>query len=502
MMSRQDPVQNRLFGAPRDLGCMVPTDHLLRKISEVIDFDFVYDEVEHLYSDVGRPSVPPPVLMKLMVILFLYDVRSERELMETIPYRIDWLWFLGYDLGAEIPDHSVLSKARSRWGVDLFLTLFELVVTKCVGAGLVDGKKLLCDSSLVDANASINSLFRKDQVEAIAKEQINKLDDADHNAEPSGETVEQPKKKSTSRRVSRTDPDAVGAKRGLEKTRPRYQTHRGIDNEHGVITATTVGPSDENEANRFFELLEQHESLTGEKVTTGVADKKYGTVSNLLGCLDSGITAYIRPAGDVRRSDRKGMFHSCEFVYSIEKDEYTCPAGQILTRAQYRKDRDAFRYVAPAEACQSCAVRAHCTKAKVRPRDITRHVRQNELDEMKQIVRSPEGREALIRRHYLLEGSFGQATRFGIKRARWRGLQHVQIQDYLIATIQNLLILIRKGLKSPNLPRNTASQELLSPLKYAWNHRRQLSRRFANFIHKHRYAAKSQNNTAPALVAA
>jgi transposase len=334
MMSRQDPIQNRLFGAPRDLGCMVPADHLLRKISEVIDFDFVYDEVEHLYSDVGRPSVPPPVLMKLMVILFLYDVRSERELMDTIPYRVDWLWFLGYDLGAKVPDHSVLSKARARWGVDLFLTVFELVVTKCVGAGLVDGKRLLCDSSLVDANASINSLF---QVEAIAKAQLDKLDETEQSTEPPAEEAEEPEepredsKRPSSRRVSRTDPDAVGVKRGFQKTRPRYQTHRGIDNEHGVITATTVGPSDENEASRFFELVEQHESLTGEKVTTGVADKKYGTVNHLLGCLDSGITAYIRPAGDVRRSDRKGMFHSCEFVYSIEKDEYTCPAGQTLT---------------------------------------------------------------------------------------------------------------------------------------------------------------------------
>ena len=95
---------------------------------------------------------PPPVILKLMILLTFYNVRSERELMDTLPERLDWLWFLGYDLDSEVPHHSVLSKARRRWGAGLFQTFFERIVLQCVEAGLVEGKKLFVDASLVDGH--------------------------------------------------------------------------------------------------------------------------------------------------------------------------------------------------------------------------------------------------------------------------------------------------------------------------------------------------------------
>ena len=110
------------------------------------------------YGYNGNVSVAPPLIVKLMLLLVLYNVRSERELMATLPERLDWLWFLGLDLDSEIPDHSVLSKARKRWGVELFQSFFERIVWQCVEAGLVDGSKLFCDSSLVQADASCNSI--------------------------------------------------------------------------------------------------------------------------------------------------------------------------------------------------------------------------------------------------------------------------------------------------------------------------------------------------------
>lgn len=97
--------------------------------------------------------------MKLMLLLVFYNVRSERELMDTLPERIDWLWFLGYDFDSEIPNHSVLSKARKKWGVVVFQSFFERIVRQYVEAGLVDGRKIFVDSSLVDANASNNSVL-------------------------------------------------------------------------------------------------------------------------------------------------------------------------------------------------------------------------------------------------------------------------------------------------------------------------------------------------------
>ncbi|MGH7793208.1 MAG: transposase, partial [Thermodesulfobacteriota bacterium] len=110
------------------------------------------------YGYNGNESIPPPVILKLMLLLVLYNVRSERELIETIEERLDWVWFLDFDLDTEIPDHSVLSKARKRWGEEAFRSFYERVLWQCVESGLVDGSKIFVDSSLIEADASNNSV--------------------------------------------------------------------------------------------------------------------------------------------------------------------------------------------------------------------------------------------------------------------------------------------------------------------------------------------------------
>lgn len=124
MLGYQPPSQDKLFYTGLSLEKRVRKNHPLRQIDEVIDFGLIYGEVKDKYGRNGNVSVPPPVILKLMLLLVLYNVRSERELMETLPERLDWLWFLGYDLDAEMPNHSVLSKARKRWGVEAFRGFF------------------------------------------------------------------------------------------------------------------------------------------------------------------------------------------------------------------------------------------------------------------------------------------------------------------------------------------------------------------------------------------
>jgi transposase len=128
MMGYQPPPRENLFYMNIYLETRVRQNHPLRKIQELIDFDFIYNEVKDTYGVNGNVSVPPPVILKLMLLFILYNVRSERELMETIPERLDWLWFLGYTLDSSMPDHSILSKARKRWGQDAFKRFFERIV--------------------------------------------------------------------------------------------------------------------------------------------------------------------------------------------------------------------------------------------------------------------------------------------------------------------------------------------------------------------------------------
>lgn len=142
-----------------DLEARVRANHPLRRVNELVDFSFAREQVVHLYGQNGNPSIDPVVTLKLMFLLFFYDIPSERELLDMVPERLDFLWFLGYGLDEKVPDHSVPSKARSRWGPALFGRLFLQVVAQCVQAGLVDGKKLHVDSSLVRANAAKDSVL-------------------------------------------------------------------------------------------------------------------------------------------------------------------------------------------------------------------------------------------------------------------------------------------------------------------------------------------------------
>ena len=121
MMGRKPKVQNKLFYTAVNLEQRVRKDHILRKIKRYIDFDFIYNEVKDTYGINGNESVAPPIILKMMLLLIFYNVRSERELALTIPERLDWLWFLDYDIDDDIPNHSVLSKARARWGVEVWI---------------------------------------------------------------------------------------------------------------------------------------------------------------------------------------------------------------------------------------------------------------------------------------------------------------------------------------------------------------------------------------------
>ena len=145
--------QPALFSYHIDLEARLGADHLLRKVSATLDLAFVIPTVRHRYGRSGNVSLDPRVIIKLLLLLFLYDIPSERELMEQVRARLDFLWFLGFDLDTDIPDHSVLSKARARWGTPVFEQLFVQTVNQCVQAGLVNGRLLHVDSTMVKANA-------------------------------------------------------------------------------------------------------------------------------------------------------------------------------------------------------------------------------------------------------------------------------------------------------------------------------------------------------------
>ncbi len=445
MMGVQQEYQGSLFYVGINLDKRIRKDHPLRKITEHIDFNFVYAEVKKLYGNNGNVSVPPPVILKLMLLLVLYNVRSERELMETVPERLDWLWFLGYDLNWEVPDHSVLSKARKRWGVEVFRGFFERVVGQCVEAGLVDGSKIFVDSSLVDANASNNAVIDTRSLKGQLKENYKKLEARLEDSQQSTDWSGADERKN-SRYISSTDPDAAIVNRG--KAKLTYQVHRVVEGQNEIITATEATPGDVNEAHRMLPLLAAHQGTTGVEVQTVVADSKYGTIDNFLACHDRGIQAHIPALRDsaLRRTERECQFSEESFRYDPEPDTYQCPAGAVLKPKSLHVSRQSRDYSAARKVCAACLLRERCTK-NVSGRTIKRHLRQDDLDTMLEGSRTAKARRDIRTRQHLMERSFARGTRYGFDQARWRGLWRMRIQEYLTCAIQNIQVLITKAAK-------------------------------------------------------
>src|SRR4051812_9985094 len=242
MMGLQNQ-QKELFGYNIALDRRVRPDNPLRKIAAAIDFSFARLEVRHAYGQNGNVSVDPVVILKMMFLLFFDNVASERELMQIIPERLDYLWFLGYGINDCIPNHSVLSKARGRWGAKVFEQLFLRSVGQCVAAGLVDGKRIHVDGSLIAANASTDSVVSgsPELIAALRKayaEQEAKLTEA-------LEVLPAPRPMGpiNQTHLSTTDPESELARGRSTSTQPSYKHHRAVDNAHGVVTAhvTTGG---------------------------------------------------------------------------------------------------------------------------------------------------------------------------------------------------------------------------------------------------------------------
>jgi transposase len=465
MMGEQKS-EPQLFNYAVNLEKRVRANHPLRQVKAAIDFGFVREEVAHCYGKNGNESVAPEVILKMMFLLFFDDIKSERELMEVITERLDYLWFLDYGLEEKVPDHSVLSKARARWGQEVFESLFVRTVAQCVEAGLVDGSKLHVDASLVDANAAKESVIKG------APQLIAALKRAYRATESKLEQSSTPESYQAvnDRMMSQSDPDAALVRKGSGDSRPRYQNHRVIDDAKGVITAVETTPGSIAENKKLLDLIDQHENNTRCQVQTVVADHKYGTTENYVACQDRGITTHMGDAlGKAQQARERTIFGDEAFTYDPVTDIYRCPASQSLKPRRMHPLRRTIEYKAPARVCAACALRLQCTRSH-HGRTVQRHEKQKALNIARAQAHSVAARRNRKRRQHLIERSFADAANnHHFKRARWRRLWRQQIQDYLIASIQNVRILLAHQNLKPSavaaitLPQQPARSGILQP---------------------------------------
>lgn len=447
MMGEEQKSEPELFNYAVNLEKRVRANHPLRQIKAAIDFSFVREEVAHCYGKKGNESVAPEVILKMMFLLFFDDIKSERELMEVIEERLDYLWFLDYGLDEKIPDHSVLSKARARWGKEIFESLFVRTVAQCVEAGLVDGGKIHVDGSLIEADASRDSVIKGPPELIAALKRAYAATESKLEATSTPETYQAV----NDRMMSQTDPDASLVRQGSGQSRPRYHHHRVVDDAKGVVTAVESTPGSIVENKKLMDLIEQHEANTESSVRTVVADHKYGTNENYVACQVRGITTHMGDAASKAHNGRDlGIFGDEAFIYDPARNIYLCPAGQTLKPRRVHPIRRTLEYKAPARVCAACVLRAQCTRSQ-HGRTVQRHEKQGLLEVARAQAHSTAARRNRKRRQHLMERSFADAANnHHFKRARWRRLWRQQIQDYLIAAIQNVRILLAHQNPKPN----------------------------------------------------
>jgi len=453
MLKNRSPQQTELEMVT--LESLVPSDHLLRKIDAHIDFSFIRDRVEHLYClDNGRPALDPEVLFKILVIGYLFGIRSERQLMREIEVNVAYRWFLRLRLTDKVPDASALSQNRRRRfsGSTIYQEIFDEIVLQAMGADLVDGGTLYTDSTHLKADANKNRFDRK----VVAKSRADYLDalDADVAAEraargkkPLKDKPREPVAKET--RVSRTDPDSGFMVREGKPDGFHYLDHRTVDGKHSIITDSHVTPGSVHDSIPYLSRLDRQRERFGFGVTAVGLDAGYMTAGICKGLEDreiAGVIGYRRP------THRDGYFYKREYVYDRQLDGYRCPGGQLLgykttTREGYRE------YKSDPKVCRACPLIDACTQSANKTKVVTRHIWEDSRERIDANRLTGWGKRIYKRRKETVERSFADAKQLhGHRYARLRGIEKVKEQCLLAAAAQNIkkiaIILARKALLS------------------------------------------------------
>ena len=342
-MMKQQPQFEAKWYYNLSLEHLVPEDHLLRLIANAVDFSFIRPLCRPFYSHTGRPSVDPVVLFKMLLIGYLYGITSERRLARELSLNLGYRWLLGYDFDQLTPDHSVLSKARARFGPEVFESFFRRSIELCHEAGLLEEGPVYVDSTLMQASAAVDRLVpREDRVQPplSIEEYVQRLY-TENDPAPEDDEGPPPEPPSVRRRrgsgrayprpnqtlQSKTDPEATLVNRPDFGRHLAYKAHVAVAGKRGqVITAAVATTGAEADEHLLAEVLWQHRRLSGLKLGEVVADAKYGTSFNFLYLGRLGLSAFIPLThfGNMR----KDIWGRERFQWLPEEDATSAPPAR------------------------------------------------------------------------------------------------------------------------------------------------------------------------------
>jgi transposase len=428
----------------------VPDDHMLRRIEPFLDFSGVRSMLKPYYSHLGRPSIDPELLIRMLVIGYCFGIRSERRLCEEVHLNLAYRWFCGLGLNGKAPDHSSFSVNRNgRFREsDILRHLFESTVERCMAEGLVGGESFAVDASLIQADANKQRSVPGPQWQAMdiaedakraVREYVETLDDALYGA--ASEKI--PKF------VSPSDPAAqwTGAHKGPAFF--AYSTNYLIDTDHAVImdveASRAIRPGEVGAAKKMIERTEQRFGITPDSLA---ADTAYGSARNLAWLVDEkGIDPYIPVFDKSNRDD--GTFSRSDFAFDKENNIYICPNGKVLKTTGRVVNVEQYLYRASKLDCDPCPLKQKCCP-KEPARKVPRSIHEHARDIARALAKTEAYQEARHKRKKV-EMLFAHLTRIlRLNRLRLRGPHGVQDEFLLAATAQNLRRLAKLAWRPPD----------------------------------------------------
>ena len=448
MMGRLNHDQGRLFYS----FCLeeaVPDDHLVREVAAVLDLSWVYAELAPHYPDNGRPSIDPELMIRMLIIGYVFAIRSERALCRDVQVNLAYRWFCGLSIEDKVPDHSAFSRARNERfrDSDIFRRVFEHVVETCIAAGLVGGEGFAVDASLIVADANKQRSIpgaewnkeraAKDASRAV-KEYLATLDDAAFGAAS----------EVTPKFVSPSDPAAqwTGAMRGPAFF--AYADNYLVDVKFGVIVDVEATRAiRQAEVGAVKTMIGRTQERFGLKPERLAADTAYGSAATLNWIVnEKRIAPHIPVIEKSKHED--GSLSREDFTFDKDRNVYVCPQGKLLHTTGRIHDSDVLLYRARTSDCGPCPLKPKCCP-KAPERKIPRSIHEDARDAARAIV-DTEAFEQSRRDRKRVEVLFAhlkRILRFG--RLRLRGPRGAQDEFTLAAIAQNLRRLAKLVARPP-----------------------------------------------------
>jgi transposase len=441
MMGERRVMQEALFYG-FSLERHVPDNHLLRKIDRFVDLSGLRTYLGPYYSDVGRPSIDPELMMRVLIVGYCFGIRSERRLCDEVHLNLAYRWFCRLGLDGDVPDHSTFSKNRhGRFREsDLFRKLFETVVARCMKEGIVGGEAFAVDASMIVADAhrrrGVAKVEDLDPASGRAvAEYLSVLDDAAFG----GASPSEPKA------ISPTDPAARYTAAANSAAVYAYSDNYLVDLKHAVIldveATTAIRQAEVGAAKTMLDRTAEQFDVTPSRL---VADAGYGS-AEMLGWLveERGIEPHVRVFDKSERTD--GTFSRSDFPYDPEANLYVCPGGKELKKYHrpFSKPRDGVTkagtliYFARKRDCDVCTLKPKCCP-NMPARKIVRSIHEAARDKARAIART-EAYAVSRRERKKVEMLFAHLKRIlRLDRLRLRGPSGAKDEFLLAAAAQNL----------------------------------------------------------------